>query len=413
MPHFCPNHCSNAQHKSDVQGIIAGGGSIMRHSYLFLTLICLLFALPTLSLTAQDTPTAWPVETHCVGEPTTPPEDWTFPGAILMTGNFGIHAVHAGWDTPHVVAFLEKNNTTNTAGLSPNGLWYAVMLGGVRPSAYNNQVVQVDETGIIVYSTLNPREKYSVNWDNTYGYVGMQALKPNFLWLDNEHLVYTNALQGEGISAAIINPFSGESDLQYTNCVQWTVAYLQPSPDWSSFIYDASFKGNEWTLTSGDITQTLTPEGSPYMRVIWKPDSSAFVAQNIKYGVDYGEPIFSDLALYNDKRQIDSAISKNTSILDNSEASVRIDWSPNGRYLAYIAGDKKELHLADTQTKTVRNLCVSTDSLSWSPDGKQLALLKMGDYKQRQQPVLVFDLASDQLHTVAYHSGSIIGWRED
>src|SRR5690242_17773324 len=69
--------------------------------FIFL-LLCLLFAISP--AVAQDSENVgWPVEERCVREASKPPDGWTFPGAILMTGHYGIHAVSADVATPYVV----------------------------------------------------------------------------------------------------------------------------------------------------------------------------------------------------------------------------------------------------------------------------------------------------------------------
>lgn len=59
----------------------------------------------TNAISAQpDEPDTFPIEQRCIDAPTQPPDDWTYPGMILMSGYAGIHAMQADWETPRVVA---------------------------------------------------------------------------------------------------------------------------------------------------------------------------------------------------------------------------------------------------------------------------------------------------------------------
>ncbi|MEO8609344.1 MAG: hypothetical protein ABI690_15740 [Chloroflexota bacterium] len=121
-------------------------------------LLCLIITFSP--AVAQDNKNSgWPVEERCVGEPTKPPAGWTFPGAILMTGHYGIHAVSADVPTPYVVAFIptvprygaERINSV----LSPDQRWLAttnatVFNGGIWA------IISIYE--IVVYSTVTPHE---------------------------------------------------------------------------------------------------------------------------------------------------------------------------------------------------------------------------------------------------------------
>jgi hypothetical protein len=70
-----------------------------------------------------------------------------------------------------------------------------------------------------------------------------------------------------------------------------------------------------------------------------------------------------------------------------------------------------ELYIADMEAKRIYKTCISTSSgLASSLDGKLLAMI--GGHGN-PPPVMVLDLDDWALYTVAYHSGSIIGWRGD
>lgn len=72
----------------------------------FLILPCLLILI--IMIHAQEPDSGWEIIERCVGEPTIPPDDWTFEGTILATGWAGIHGINADWDTPVVQVFREQ-----------------------------------------------------------------------------------------------------------------------------------------------------------------------------------------------------------------------------------------------------------------------------------------------------------------
>ena len=87
--------------------------------------IALLTLLTLTPLAAQDaTPQpGWLVEQHCIGDPTPPPDGWTYDGTIFVNDDVGIHALNPKIKTPHIVLFRQE--FTNGAALSPDGKWYA------------------------------------------------------------------------------------------------------------------------------------------------------------------------------------------------------------------------------------------------------------------------------------------------
>jgi hypothetical protein len=112
----------------------------------FFSLLLLFFALSPAA--AQESPDAgWPIEERCIGAPTAPPDDWTYSGTILMTGNSGIHGVNAAWETPHVLTFLNDTDLWGGA-LSPDGNWYASPRGNFTITETYNGITEIDELRI-------------------------------------------------------------------------------------------------------------------------------------------------------------------------------------------------------------------------------------------------------------------------
>lgn len=269
--------------------------------------------------------------------------------------------------------------------------------------------------GIEVHSTIETRKSYRMEWENAYG-VGGQGLWHKMYWFDNEHLVYeSQSLEGGGYF--LINPFTDE-------VTRWESKiplpfYSYPSPDWTRTIYDASAnRGQEWTFTDGETIKQLVPDGLFYMSVAWKHDSSAFVAEMPQTS---GDSVFTQLTFFDSNANIHEVIiqfPESTSIRTNIITNTpNLTWSPDGRYLAFVtttfADPVINLYIADMQEKRVYDTCIETsDGLAWSPDSNMLAMMDFYDYKPHR-PVMVLDRNAWALYTVAYHEGSVIGWRGD
>ena len=92
----------------------------MNKSLLSLGLILLLPVVSVHVTTAEeatDMEKSWPIEQHCLGEPT-PPDDWAFEGTIFTQGS-GVHAIRADVTTPYYVAFSGDTEFGNNGALSP------------------------------------------------------------------------------------------------------------------------------------------------------------------------------------------------------------------------------------------------------------------------------------------------------
>lgn len=396
----------------------------MRH--LSLISIMLLFFIVT-PLAAQDaaSDTGWPIEQRCIGNPTPPPDDWTYDGTILLTGYAGIHGVNAAWDTPRVLTFLNEDNLWGGA-LSPDGNWYASPRGNFTITETYNGITEIWE--IRVFPVNGQRDTfYSVPFETEF----YQYTHGQVYWRDNEHFLYFD----------LMNPFTGEIQSWTQPDYVWdgepdNRSYF--SPDWTRQIYYET--GNQYGWRIYDIDNNsildalvLTPP------IAWKPDSSGFVA-TINDGADI--PDYS-LALFDrDGVQGDVIVSAP----DREFGLFAIDWSANGRYLAfitlpleyYIVEGKAYsygyydfdniLYIADTQQKRIIDTCMAIgEGLSWSPEAgvSQLAMMPPGE---GTKDVLILDVEANTLYPIAEHiveynrriyQGrresyySIIGWRAD
>jgi hypothetical protein len=375
-----------------------------------ITLICCLLLLTFTLVRAQEStpePTnGWTIEQRCVAEPTTPPDDWSFDGTILMTGYAGIHAVSSDFDTPYVVVFFESRTVPvlgenhYLAGyggvLSPDGMWFAVVDGYTTECVIGCWGVHAE--AIHVYSTTQLRESYSMDWSNSYG-VGATGFPHPLFWYDDSQLLYeSDDLQREMGNRGgnwLINPFTNELT-EWNNPIEPHGAYYSPSPDWTHEIFASDSWATEVWLSDGDTTIQLPIS----TQVEWKPDSSQFVT----YTLDENRRLHQ-LVLFNRNGELAETI------FDVSEGAFsRVSgWSSDGRYLTFLA---TTLHTADTVERRVVDTCLTVnDSQAWSVDNNQLALL--APYESNRFAVQILDLDTWQRHTVAYHGGEIIGWRAD
>jgi hypothetical protein len=391
-------------------------------------LLCLILAFsPTVAQDSENT--GWPVEERCLGEPTPPPDDWTFPGAILLTGHYGIHAVSVDFPTPYVVAFVpttpQRDAETLRGTLSPDQRWYAAAEASVF---YGGISAEVSVYKITIYSTISAREKYEMDWENVYDAYNGRLIQ----WRDNSHIIYETTQTpkiGDDYSpdyAFLINPFTQEITKWDGKLNPLALTDFFPSPDWTRAVYNrvwydyAPDVEDDWGLfdpiKGSQPLQRLTLANRS--QVIWSPDSVQFVAET---ETDIEGEIVNQLELFNlDGINLESIFLETNGqrIRSTFDESLNIRWSSDGRYLAFITTTLNyptiiTLYIADMQEKRVYNTCIETsDGLAWSPDGTKLAMMDFYDYKAHR-PVMVLDFETWSLYTVAYHAGSVIGWRDN
>jgi hypothetical protein len=371
--------------------------------------LSILFLLAITLAHAQDTTPeaddAWAIEQRCVAEPTTPPDDWTFDGTILMTGYAGVHAINDDWETPRIVV-----PGASTNALSPDGRWYAVPEGeGHQSDSLTHWDVSIHE--IVVYST-ETSESYSVPWDAFFHYSNSGADEYYVTWLDNERFIYYRGSEWVTLEITIVNPFTGEVT-PWASPLDDSYDYFF-SPDLTRFVaqeqvYDFA--------TATALTDSLSIGA-----VDWATDSSRFVA------------VFRDrenellqLRLYDrDGNLLDVMYTgQETELIPFNTRPAFADnmaWSADGRYLALetaVSGRISELgsklYIMDMEAQLIYDTCLSIgDGIVWSPDGTQLAFIAAG---RDHRAVHILDTASWSLYTVAYHtayiSQGVIGWRAD
>lgn len=352
-------------------------------------------------------PITWPVVEHCLPEVTAPSVDteWTFPGAILLHGWAGIHAVQADWDTPHIAAFINPDaRYLQPALFSPDQQWVASWTG--RQYFRGTQTIEIYE-GILVSSLEDVSETYFLDLDDL-----PEAEWPQLRWFDNETLLY-NTEDG----AAFLDPFT-KSVIREN--AEWLA---RPSPDRTRdirVILDENNK-NQWVVYNveqGSFYAPFTEYWNTEQWMVWTPDSQYFMAITRHVDGRGGSLTLHDR---------NGAVVEHIYTFSNEQTvyerfhfpfegiralQTPAAWSNDGRYFAFTTNTYSAIQIVDMQERQVIDTCTPMGhSLAWSPDNTQLAFMLRAN--RDQEPVMVLDIESWALHVVAYHAGNVIGWRTD
>lgn len=384
---------------------------------LFLLLTLLLIA-PALTTAQNDT--GWPVIERCVGEPTAPPDDWTFDGTILLRGYAGIHGVNAAWETPRVVAFLRnkdwQGNDMDLPGgaLSPNGRWYASPFGSREVTDTWNTITQVNQ--IRIYDLLEGKVTIR-DWPGSTYYGGSNG---QIHWLDDQTLIQDTFTQG----TLILNPFSGEVK-------SWTLlddlfdVYVGRgaffSPDAAQVVYRATEFDSGWYLVNipqKSIVQANLPISLDNTAIVWASDSKRLFAE-------ISSEISHTIAQFDSNGLLIGNIFNLSN--DNRVSSTSLHLSYTSDYLAFVEATVDlsvfnmvgGLYIASLRTQEILDPCIETSgSLMWSPKANQIAL-QGSNFSHEIIELMIFDLDNWQVYKVANQINpdnfpdEIIGWRAD
>jgi hypothetical protein len=379
----------------------------MKAALLALILLCLAVG----PLTAQEDDAGWPIVERCVGAPTTPPAGWTFEGTILMSGDYGLHAIDAKSETPYILAFVPDSEYETAPGggkLSPDKQWYAVIEGSVQRGNF----AVVSETGIRIHSTVQLSENQLIEWENDYGILRTGWFSQLY-WLDNDHLVYKSNIIDAG-GPYLINRLTGEAELWQEPYLSVPTREFYPSSDWNSVVYH---EPPNWFLYQNNESSLLDRLPSEYSNyVLWTSDETHFVAiapdneeQNLSFYDRQGQLLDT---LYTAPPS-EGNISISASFFNHTTT---IGFSSDNRYLAFLLdrGERQSVYLADFEENQIVDLCTEAFSLAWSPSNDLLALLSVGE----NNPIRVVDITASTQYVVGYHRNydyrhGILGWRAD
>jgi hypothetical protein len=374
-------------------------------------LFILVFSISTHTAIADSDPlTTWPIEERCIAEPALPPDDWSYPGTILMSGYAGIHGVQADWETPRVVVFLRRDENGDEpligGQLSPDGRWYAVPYGeNFTEVSYNEyffvhslRLYSTSDDAILSFDLDNYRDIYIYN-AVAWSYMPV-------LWTDDNALVFGKIL---------LHPFE---HLAKEAPFDWTNSTLLPryiSPDltlvYGAIWLDSGFIAGVYESTN---PEALLVELKGVNGLSWRHDSSGFIA-----AVTQGEPSWSGLAYYDRngilvERIFDLGGGSIVGFSSTNPSRNEMPWSPDGQYFAFVQSlypEPSRLYIIDWEEQIVIDTCLSSSSMPvWSPDGAMLAYLAPA---RRNTRVVVVDMQSWQAYDVARHlGGDMVGWRE-
>ncbi len=348
-----------------------------------------------------------------------PSGEWVFPGVILAAGWAGLHGIRADLETPFVVAFYDDwLEWPGRENLSPDGQWFAMAQGQFVEGILFTDSLQVN--AIVVYSTDDPAERYTIEWDNWIDGVHNNSPTRQLRWWDEDHLIYQQVNEDYPLRALFfINPFSGEIRSFTDGLVVPSQGYFfYPSPDWTRAVVNPFDDYIDWSLQDLISGETLISFRTAQSAIAdWKPDSSGFMMQM--------EAVSDVFDWYGDASLV--LVSREGTVLEtvfevagssgffSKYSYYTHGWSADGRYFAFVPyvgqSNLGLLYIADTQDRVVINTCIMTGNggLAWSPDGAMLSFLAGGNGQRR---VEVLEISSWQLHSIAFHDGRIIGWRE-
>jgi WD40 repeat protein len=367
----------------------------MRRQSLISIILLLCIAAP---MVAQDTAPyiGWPIEQHCVGDPTPPPDDWTYDGTIFVQGTQGIRALNDYYQTPYFALF--ESPFIYAASLSPNGQWYAV------PAGYRGYATMIDYAylvdSIMIVSTDTRREAHYVPWRlYSRGSFDMYSvLSP--LWLDNEHILYARGSLSGLFDTYVINPFTAESsqwegEISPLNAAVSSDGTLAVQGQLDYATYKTSW--NLLNYPDGEVIIALPALSS----LLWSPDSTIFAA-TVELSDDDSNK--DQLTLFDRAGTVTSVI-----FLTEVNQSVRLlAFSHDGQLLTFVLG--KNFYVADIQNQKVIETCltlaghrVGLNAIAWSPHFNQLAF-------RYQDVISVLNIESNEFYNVSSVPGEVVAW---
>jgi hypothetical protein len=366
----------------------------------------------------EEAAQGWPIVERCVGEPTSPPADWSFEGTILATGWAGIHGINRAYDMPFVATFSDFPSYMPIS-ISPDGHWIAEVVAGteIDDSYWNGRRITIRST--IVYSTTNPHERYYSDYLSGHYTVGSLHVMPSrrkLKWWDEDSLVLGIG-QSDGSDHLVVWSFL-EDELSNLDGIEPNIdisnMYSFVSPDWTRLLRlnDISSIGLYLLdLETGENLQSFSREEIGALgSAQWFADSTGFVLRH-----ESSEQSLPVMGMYNrDGELIDTLyIETDFAIVDNYELAANSQelalaygaYAPDGSF------GSSSIQIANLANREIIDTCISASSFKWSQNSRQLAIMPAGT---GQRPVLIFDLEAWQLYnTGVYHSGNILFWRAD
>jgi hypothetical protein len=348
---------------------------------------------------AQETPpdTGWPVEQRCVGDPTPPPEGWTYDGTIFVQGTQGIRALNQKYATPYFALF--ESPFIYGASLSPDGKWYAVPTGyrGYATMSSNSYVID----GIAVVKTDTSRESHFVPLQTSYQGMFDRYSVPTVHWIDNTHIIYEGRYDGY-FDTYVMEAFTNEVHLWEGKL---SPLYVLASPD-KTLAVGSTYEDNQFVkklfhYPSGEGITTLSPNLSD---LVWSLDSTMFAAI---LNEDGNSPDTANHQIVTFDR---SGNSKSVILLKpNSQWSQPLTFSADSKFLILLV-DNTYFYVADLENQIIIDTCLTLSGrpflfkpIVWSPDAHQLAFRYV-------DVITILNLDTNEFYKLSDIPGEVVAW---
>jgi len=353
------------------------------------------------SPTTQENQTSVRYTRNCLQIEKHTPEDVVLQGRIVTEAN----------DSNRLVAFPPDEYFSNEMGniygdaildISPNGQWLVYELADTPDDFVSIKGFSwITDTRLTTKIPAVAREIF--HWA---------------YWLDDERLVFNIYLE----NPIVVNIFTGEMedvDVRYTEfylddsptillsrSLDRVIAYRNlPEEPPSIVLWDLPSKTELWRIyITTEVAIRILTQTSPTGEKI-------AVSGSLEPFVD---PIFLDLFLVD----WDGNVMQLTTLRDaglTTSLIEQIQWSPNGRYLAFWLNEF--LAVYDTTTQVVTDYCVRTsDSMSfsphWSPNSQQIVF--NGDAPPPGSgPIIVVDIVKRSAVEIQENGYYVEGWMSD
>jgi hypothetical protein len=365
----------------------------------------------------------WTIEERCLPEVTTPPENWSYDGTILVRSPIGIHGINQDWETRRILAY--SPNDTRLGYVSPDGKYWITFQGdSICWGSCSTTNLIMSWMTIHNLTSITP-ESQQIQWifRSEYDYrepEGGWGL-PSLRWLSPNRFVHIKVLSDNTYDTeetpVIYDLTSGEIEVYETP--SYPENWHNISPD-GTLVIDTVHN----TTDFGSHTYLSNPENlNPIVEIpaefdafnyytlsVWSPDSEFFLASRLE-GQEADGSYTVSLWLMNRNAEM------LYSIVDSLTLALRlyldILWSPDGRYLLILGNQNQISWLIDLENRHSYNLCFDKAmSAAWSPDSQQLALQAFDWDTESFTSLTIFEPASWQLYEIVDNpDASPIGWQ--
>ncbi len=393
----------------------------MRNGLILGVLLTTFLGLTTL-ITAQQEPIpdiqeGWDFKQICISEPTTPPEEWTFDGTILINGTYGVHGYRSEWDTTQVLAFTKNGYFSQLPyALSANGYWYVEAVGNQREECIMGCSLQFEVNTIEIHplDLMEPRDSYGIPWSYTYSYSINAANPKNFTWINDMSVAFYFYGDGDDL-IQVIDVNTGQrsgwkNDIDIVNSPDL-------SPDLTRRIIWTSEGERRYAEildleinTELDSAQLYSDTGNH----VWSPDSQYVISY--EYTPDENVGNFSyEIRILNRNGEFVALplISQIYNFGSSSPGYVNdIKWTrDSSKFLLFL--DERDIdisrpsnYIVDLENTTVIDTCLTSRYVYWSPDGTQLVTIYKGQ-------LTIYNPQKEQWYAVTPINGYLLGWRSE